>query len=371
MEIIAGLSCHGAVGLAYFNLPKAELSSYVGTTFILVVACFGILFPLVTIFHDLVGRLTGLSSIWLLFTPLVGLANVITLTNMSLWQVKQKAIPYGLYNIFQSLLNLGLSIYLVVYLKLGWQGRLTSVIATAGIFAIISFSILMRSNYLKWSWNTSYAKDMLRFGLPLIPHQAAYWVRFSLDRVVLVSLIGLESVGIYAVAVTLSRAINIIVVSFATAWSPHVYSVLSLQNAGSRERLVRLSYLYIISLSLIAVVYSLSAPYILSWAIGHRFQEVFKYLPFFIAAEVLDGCYRIFAVYIYYSKRNEFVSMVTTISGIFHFCLLFILVKQYGMTGAAIALICSSLLNFILIVVVSHKIHPMPWNILSKSAKAT
>jgi len=364
MQILAGFSCYGAVGLAYFELSKTEISSYIGTTLLIIVSTFTIMVPTIALFQKTLSHLTGLPLVWLLFTPIVGIANVIILTKMTLWQSEQKSLPYGIFMVLQSGLSVGLAIYLVVILNLSWQGRLISGIVTAGIFSVISLWILIKSGYLRWSWNKNYAKDMLRFGVPLVPHQAASWIKYSLDRLMIVSMIGLGSAGIYAVAAALSKAVSLLVISFATAWSPYVFGSLSSQKAGTREHLVRLSYLYLFVLSLCAAGYAIGAPHLIPWVIGPHYKEAFRYLPLLVIAELLDGYYRTFAVYIFYTKRNEFLSMVTTASSLVHLGLLYISVKQYGIMGAAVTMIISSFINFTLTAWLSNKVYPMPWNLL-------
>lgn len=360
--IFIGLSGHGAVGRAYYNLKKNELAVYTGTTFFIFGITFVLSLLIIGLFHSSISHLSDLPVQWLLCIPLIGLANYITLTNLVLWQVEEHPVTYGSYQFLQSLCNVALSVLLVIYFNLGWQGRLLGILSTTTAFAICSQWLLQRRKYLRWTWNSTYARSILRFGVPLIPHQLSSWVTTSLDRMIIVSMIGLEAAGVYAVAITCAQAITLLVDAFARAWSPYVFKMLSTSNSEkTRQRLVKQSYIYIISLSCIGLCYIVIVPILIPFIAGTSFDQAVLYLPPLIAAEIISGWYRAFAVYIFYEKKTELLSLVTLISGIIHIILLWVLVKQMGVIGAPFAYLCSSFITFIMTALLSNKIHPMPW----------
>ena len=94
---------------------------------------------------------------------------------------------------------------------------------------------------------------------------------------------------------------------------------------------------------------------------GSSFGKAVRYLPMLIVAEVIAGWYRAFAVYIFYEKKTELISLVTFLAGIIHIILLWIFVKRMGVIGAPAAYVCSSFTAFILTAWLSNKVHPMPW----------
>ncbi|GAG79121.1 unnamed protein product, partial [marine sediment metagenome] len=57
---------------------------------------------------------------------------------LGLWQVEQKSLPYGLFQISRTILNVSLSVVFVVLLCWGWQGRILGVIITSVIFGLLS-----------------------------------------------------------------------------------------------------------------------------------------------------------------------------------------------------------------------------------------
>jgi O-antigen/teichoic acid export membrane protein len=65
--------------------------------------------------------------------------------------------------------------------------------------------------------------------------------------------------------------------------------------------------------------------------------------------------------YIFYSKRTGLLSIASISSGILNLVLLIILVRIFGLEGAAIAFAISMGIRFLLTWWIAHKRHPMPW----------
>ena len=359
--IIVGLGGQGAVSRAYFDLPdKEELACYTGTTFIIAIGTFVIMFVVCLVLHKPISEITHLTLGWLWVALLFMLSKCFTITNLSLWRMEKKPISYGLYLLPQTFGDISLSVFLVAVLCLGWQGRLIGLVTTAVGFSLLSYWILRRRGYLRWHWNTEHARSMMRFCVPLVPHRFAGWITGSLDLIIIGKFVGVGGIGVYAVSVTLAKAILLVVESFAQAWTPHVYFVLS-NDSENNTTLIYQSYIYMIALALIGIGYVIVAPYFFQWFVGLRYQNSLKYLPCLVTAYVMQGWYRIFAVYIFYSKRTEFVALVTIVSGVIHIALLFVLVNYYGIMGAAITIVCSSFITFALIAWMSSRVWAMPW----------
>lgn len=370
MDMLVCFSVDSAVGRAYFEFSgKDQLAVYTGTAFLLVIINFLIVTSFIVIFQKQLFHLVKLPVEWLLLAPVFVLSKCVTLTNLILWRMEKKTVSYALYLIPYSIMDIVLSIALVVTIR-DWPGRIIGMVATAIIFAVISQWVLRKRGYLKMLWNLSNARSILRYCMPLLPHNLSSWIKGSLDLFIIATFVGLEGVGIYGVSVTLGKGILLIVESFAQTWMPHVYSILSDGNSG-KKRLVKQSYVYMFCLLVIAVIYIIIAPYVFPWFIGAEFLNALKFIPLLVVAHMFDGWYRVFVIYIFYSKKTEVVSILTALTGVIHVPLLVILVKEFGLMGAAIAISCSSLITFLSVAWISNKVFPMPWNLLWTYAKPT
>lgn len=370
LDMLVCFSADSAVGRAYFDFTNTdEFASYTGTALILVFINFSIMMAFILLFYAHMVQFVRLPLGWLLLSPVYVLSKCVTMVNLILWRMEKKTVSYALYLLPYSILDITISILLVIILK-DWPGRILGLVGTAVTFAFISQWVLRKRGYLKIIWNKLYARSILRYCLPLLPHNLSYWVKGSLDLFVISSFVGIEGVGIYGVSITIGKGILLIVESFAQTWMPHVYSILS-RNNGGKEKLVKQSYAYMFFLFVIAMLYIFIAPYVFPYFIGDKFVTALKYVPYLVIAHVFDGWYRVFVIYIFYSKKTEYISVLTAVTGIIHIPLLFILVKQFGILGAAIAITCSSIITFISVVWISNKVFKMPWNFIWKFARPT
>ncbi|MFA0477108.1 lipopolysaccharide biosynthesis protein [Vibrio breoganii] len=67
-------------------------------------------------------------------------------------------------------------------------------------------------------------KDMMRFGLPLIPSNVAFWALVGSDKLLIKELSSLNELGVYAVASSFAGAAAILQSIFSTVWAPIIYS---------------------------------------------------------------------------------------------------------------------------------------------------
>lgn len=68
-------------------------------------------------------------------------------------------------------------------------------------------------------------REMLAFGLPLVPVTAAFWAIQGIDRVVLAAQTDLESVAQYSIAAALASILLFLATSLGQAWVPRIYAV--------------------------------------------------------------------------------------------------------------------------------------------------
>jgi O-antigen/teichoic acid export membrane protein len=360
--IFIGISAHSAVTIAYFDLPdRRDFSRYTGTAFIILVITFFVMLALMTGLQKQLAVVTHLELGWMILAAVYALGKFVSLTNLTLWRVEKKTFSYGLYQIVCAIVDISLTVVLVVFLSTGWQGRVFSIVATVVIFSIVSQWILQKRGYLKWKWDKTYAKAMLRYSLPLVPNTLSFWIRGSLDVFMIASFVSVKEAGIFAVSITLGKGILLLVESYAQAWSPHVFAVLS-RREGDRQQLVQQSYQYMAGLAIVGLCYIWAIPIIFPWFIDNRFHESLKYLPYLVIAQIFGGWYRTFAVYIYYSKRTGTITLSTIAVTLFHVMLLYFMVRQYGLIGAALAIVGSSFVAFLSVVFLSNRVFPMPWN---------
>ena len=92
-------------------------------------------------------------------------------------------------------------------------------------FLILPFEFYSIKDLITFNIDLTIIKKMIIFGAPFFPTSLAYWIFSSADRIMLKNMKGLESVGIYTVALSLASVVNILSYAISQAWSPNAINI--------------------------------------------------------------------------------------------------------------------------------------------------
>ena len=112
--LFVGLNMHGAIQQQYFKLDHNDFTSYLSNAFIISIIS-SIFFCLIFIIcGSFVFGITGIPMSWVLISVPIGFFNFSTIVLLSLFQIKSKPLNYFLYKLFNSILNLILTILIIL-----------------------------------------------------------------------------------------------------------------------------------------------------------------------------------------------------------------------------------------------------------------
>lgn len=364
LAAFVGLSMHGAAGRKFYdsNLGNNELKEFVGSCLqILLITTAIVLFVLLLISSQLTEWL-GLESRWVFLALITTACTVVFQIRLSQWQVRKQASKYGVAQIVKSVFNVAISLGLVVVLMQGSVGRMSAQVWTATIFAIVAIGLLKRDDLLCFFvWRPAYIREILRFGVPLIPHVGGMFLLVSVDRFVINSELGLAKAGIYMIAVQFSAALSLIFDAVNKAFVPWLFERLKRDDATEKASIVKITYAwYAFILSCAALAFLIGAE-IVTLIAGQPYAQAGEIIGWLVLGQVFGGMYLMVTNYIFYSKRTGLLSLVTIFSGILNVVLLIVLIGQFGLKGAAYAFCIAMGIRFLLTWVVAHIRHPMPW----------
>jgi len=360
LSVFTGVSVHGAVHVNYFQLGKDRLQEYVANCILILVISTLIVFAAVFITIKANLYNFAISPTWIYLGVLTAFCRFLTLLNLVLWQAEQNAKQYGSYRIAQTFTDAGLSLLLVVALYLGYAGRLSALIAAEILFGISSLVFIWKRGYIKFELRRTHIKDALSFGIPLIPHTLSNWLKNGLDRFFLMSLVGLQVTGEYAVGYRIGMIVGMFGTAFRTAWNPYLFKSLENATREKKVRLVKITYLYFLMLLLLAMAVIIGSKLLFQYFIGAAYLGATKYIFWIVLAYTFNGMQAV-AAYIFYAKKTYLLAIVSFLSALLHALLSYSLIKTNGAIGAAWASTISFLITFICLWIVSAKVYPMPW----------
>jgi O-antigen/teichoic acid export membrane protein len=359
--VFVGLNMPGAVGISFFKVEKRELRVYIGNVLLILFSSFLFTFCVILILKSFLSHLVKFPENWLPIIVVVALAQSIFTLVLTLWQVEQKPLPYGLYQISQTAVNVVLSLTFVLLFHLGWQGRVLGISIASIIFGLISLFLICRRKYLKLDVNKVYIKDALSFGIPLIPHALGVWIMASIDRLFINSMVNISTTGIYTVGYQVGMIIGLIATSFNQAWSPFLFDKLNENKIDVKIKIVKFTYIYSAVIIFLALLLSLTAPWFLEFFVSKDFYGAYKYVFWVALGYAANGMYFMVVNYIFYVKKTYILAWITIFAAIVNVILNYFFIKANGAIGAAQATAVSFLLSFVLTWALSARVYKMPW----------
>jgi len=344
--VFVGLNMRGAIFVNFFKINKENLREYIGNVIFITFISFILTFIIIYILKKPLSHLFKFPENWLPIVVIVALAQSIFTLALTLWQVEQKALPYGLFQILQTIINVSLSLFFVVALGWRWQGRLYGIIITYVVFGIISFFVIYKRRYIKFSFNKNY---------------------MGIDRIFINSMVSISATGIYTVGYQIGMIISLLVSSFNKAWSPFLFEKLKEDNFLTKIKIVKFTYLYSAGIIIMALALSFIAPYFLRFFVHKSFYSAYKYVLWIALGYAATGMYYMVTNYIIYAKKTYILAWITFFSACINIILNYFMIKANGAIGAAQATTITFFLSFILTWILSAKVYKMPW-LLKKEA---
>ncbi|MDS1369870.1 oligosaccharide flippase family protein [Aliarcobacter butzleri] len=365
--IFTGLSIHGVININFFKMKKDELKIFIGNCLIVLNLSTFVVFILVYLLYPIVIERLSLKIEWLFVGIILAFAQFLTTINLLLWIAEQKPKPYSVYQISQTFTVTALSILLVIGFGMNWEGQLIATSIGTILFSVISFVFILKRGYLIFQPNKEYIKDALRFGVPLIPHQLAGWLKTGADRIVLMSVIGATATGIYAVGYQMGMIISVLVTAFNKAWSPYLFKILSNEPTNeNKKKIVQFTYIYFVGILIFSVCFAYLVELFIPYFLGEKFIASGEFILYFAVTFAFEGMYLMVTNYIFYVKKTYILAYVTFCTAILHIGLLYVFIRLSGSIGAAQASMISFSVTFFVVWILSSRVYEMPWKIWGK-----
>lgn len=358
-----GLSGNGAIARMYYEKDTVDIREYIANTMYILLASTIIVSAAFYLFADIISKASSVPMQILWMAIAISFAQFMTKIVLTLWQIEVKPIKYGIFQISQTMLNLLLSIFFVVLIKLEWKGRIYAQLITIIVFMIISTIILLKNNWLKFNYNSRYIKNALNFGIPMIPHALGAIFITMTDRVFITNMVGIETTGVYTVGYQIGTIINLLATSFNSAYVPWLYQKLKENKYTTKIKIVKFTYFYFIVIVLLALILGLLAPIFLTAFLGKSFNESSVYVIWIALGYAFNGMYFMVTNYIFYEQKTSYLAIVTFASAIINIILNYIFIKKNGAIGAAQATTIIYFVQFLLTWILASRVYKMPWNL--------
>ena len=245
-------------------------------------------------------------------------------------------------------LQLLMNIYFVVWLKKGIEGIIIAEAINAFIFSFVFTATLF--NKLGFIFSFKELKDMLEFGLPLVPAALAMFILTMSDRYFLKYFSDLEQVGLYSVGYRFGMIVGLLVGAFQKAWPSVMFNIAKEKNARqifSKNFTYLLFVLFFVSLCL-----SVFSKDIIKLITTERFLPAFQVIPLISLSFLCYGIYYYTAIGMNLKKKTFYQPLAVGSAAMINLFLNYVLIPKWGTMGAA----SSTFVSFLLMATVANKI---------------
>lgn len=249
---------------------------------------------------------------------------------------KEKLVQYSFGNIIQSLFIALFNIVFILMLRYGIKGYLLAYIFANIITVVYSFIVGNVSKILhNFKIERKLACSMIKYSVILIPNSFMWWIMNSADRLMLTSIIGVASTGIYAISNKIPSLISVVSTIFNQAFS---YSAIKEENSCDKDRFSNIIYdnlcFVVLNFGMILIMFIKEFVKIY---VNSNFYEAWVYTPPLIwGTSVLVLSTFLSTSYTVHKDSKGFL-FSATIGAIINICLNLIFIPVSGIMGAAVS----------------------------------
>lgn len=358
--IIIGFNPSLFIIAKFHQAEKNKLGTYIYHILIISIACCAVMAICFLLFPGVLASY-GINRVMFVIILLVSLSRVFISLGLAVLQMEKRALDYFRINILGAVPMLALIYLLIVVFEKGWEGVLISELIVGAVLAGIILRNLVNEDYIKTGFQSVFAKDFMRFSVPLIPHVLAFWVMNFIDRIFLAKMTDMETVGLYSTAYMLGLGMSLLHESIQRAWQPYFFEYLAKDSVELKRRMVRYTWLYYVGSIVVFFLYVEALRLCLPLLVGEEYLSSMEFIPLIVLGYSVLGMYRVVAGYLYHSNRTITLAAVTTFSALVNIAMNYVLIPLNGAIGAAQATLIAFVTLFLVIKLIVLRSCDMPW----------
>lgn len=291
-------------------------------------------------------------------TIYTGFFNTLSTITFQLFRAKLQSVKFSLVSILRFLLNVSFNIYFILKLKMGLSGVVYGNLYTSILISILTFFLIYKNLSLKISIYK--LKNMLNYGLPLIPGGLSIWVLSVANRYFLERFSTTTELGLYSLGSRFSGILEFLIIQpFLTTW-PSIYFPLAKEKDAPLTFSRLTTYFLLIGSFFSLGIIALSNPAIKIMA-DPQYWGTYKVIPLLVFSVLLYGFFSLLNVGIFIQNKTRYNPVIIGIAAVFNLSLNYFLIPPYGMLGAAYATFFSYLLMDLLAYIINVRVYPIPY----------
>jgi O-antigen/teichoic acid export membrane protein len=276
------------------------------------------------------------------------------LLNQLRWELRSKT--YAFVSLGYAVMTLVFAAIFCLWFDMGLIGVIASQALSALITSFFCLKLLRKT--LAFTFDFSKLKTMIIFSVPLVPAGLAVFVSLYINRYALLHFTSLADIGIFSIGSRIAGISMLLIAGIQTALTPLIYQ--HYKEIETPAEIARL-FNWFLAIALTGCLFlSLFSKELLSLFTTSEYELSSNLIIYLAPAFLLSQMY-IFSPGIAIRKKTNLQLYIMLLSALVSIVANWILVPIWGVLGAALATLITSLLFFSVWVYVSQSLYRIPY----------
>lgn len=359
---ILTISLQQSVLINYYHLNQVEFKKYFSGTFYLLLLIFAITSGVTFILSDFIASKADFTAFGIRIIIPIVFFTYITDLRQSLWRNQRKSLLYGKFTVIMTVFQNSIGFLIVFFLKTGWEGMVVGYCIGFGIMSVVAFISFLKEDLIVFSKESisRYYKDSLRISVPIFLHRISSWLGSTVNNILIANKMGSRFTANFGIGSTFFIVCNVLFDALNKAYVPAINERFLDSSEKSAKALRKLTFYYYLIVIIISAGAIIFGYFTIDILFGKAYESTkVLILPTTLAA-CFNGLYKIHVNKIFFTKKTQFVTLITFSTALINVPLSLYLITNYGLMGAAYALLLVNVLYYVLALIISEYVIKMP-----------
>lgn len=275
---------------------------------------------------------------------------------------KVKAVSAS--EVIRSIAVVCLAILFLLNLKLGIKGYFLAIIIGSAVQIIYLFFAIKAYRFITFKINKCI--EMPKYSIPLVANTVGWWVNNVSDRYIVASICGFSANGVYSVAYKIPAILHTVQTIFNQAWV--LSAVKNFDREDKNGFFIKIYNLYNFFIVFLCSALIAGTKLLAGVLYSNDFYSAWKYAPFLLISCVFGAMAGYIGGIFAALKNSKIYSQSTVIGAVVNIVLNIVLVKLFGIMGAAITTAVSYFIVWLIRIITLKKYMNLSLKLLRDSA---
>lgn len=229
-------------------------------------------------------------------------------------------------------------------------------------------AVWLRRGLYAWSYDPARARELLAYGLPLLPAVLARWGQSSASRYVLALSLGLADVGVFGVAARVSAVVAILDTAFRASWDPVAMRLF--EEEGAEAVFARVLGGYLAGMFAVCTILALAGGVLARFVAGPAYEAAGPLLGFLAFGLLWNGAAGIMGAGNAWARRTHWNALGFAGGAAMNVLLLLWAAPRWGVAAAGATYLLATLGSAGLVLATAQRSHRIPYRLLPVLAAA-